>query len=501
MQICISPWPDSVEGWSPTSLRASSVLVTVLLVALALSPALLAGPARAQDETFAPSTVEADPGTLSGAAAELVASDDVKVTISEEDYPASPVTIASMYMPTGTGAGEFDFRFGCAIGVGLSWDCVDEIPVNDGNTSYILSAATSDFANFGYSAWVGPVDMTIAGVSTFMWFRKNQPAAAGFSLQLMDSTGSCVAGVPLETLAFANFTTALATTACDGVTAWTVALIDSTTTAIAKSGISGPGTVTSVARVVEYSDRDYQVVAYANFTQLSGSGWDYRLEWEGASSLSGETLALQVDRGGTWTTIASPFLSSPPDGTGSYTIAAEESDAGAVRFRIVDSSTSDETGESFALDVLRVVATRHSGPGNDPSRALRVTCAFSWPYMAILCGADELLPAGSITTRAWSVNGVVVQATNASDGSGRTLQWTVAEGPWAPLPLNYSVVYTVWLGPAVRIDSRPTYAAWDGTWLWAVYLLVVIIVAIGLLLRVKPPRGPKAEPPKREAKA
>jgi len=237
-------------------------------------------------------------------------------------------------------------------------------------------------------------------------------------------------------------------------------------------------------------DRDYQVAAYFNFTSLPGvGGYDYVLNYEGYEDLAAESASLQILRDGTWTTIAS--LAVGADAAATYTILPEESDDGTVRFRVIDSVTDEETGESVYMDLFTITATPQDFPrGFDP---VTIECSFAWPASRIRCAATERVNEQFIAGRIWVVNGEVV-----AEGAHveRVLDWDTGVWELRPAFVRYDVTYYVVTPAGNRITARDD-ALLDTSWLWALYL-ILLIALLGAAVARHRPAPKKSEPPRKE---
>lgn len=463
-----------------------------LLVCLALLTAALAfvpRPASAAEELVYPTSVVAAPGVLTNGIAAVQTSDDDRASTAEADTTANLNALAWL-KPNGD-VSVNQLAVGCLQAA--SWGCVDDDPVHDGNGTYLVSAV-SRVAYHSLADWPGPSDVTFDSVTRWHWIRGNGTTQQiDTNIRVETPLNACTPSSLSLTQAFANYSATEATVCITGV-AWTATTIDDITILSATAAIRYNVTTTAAGLTVQYDDRDFNVAMYLNFTSLpSPGGYDYVLDYEGYEDLLTETAALQVLRDGGWTTIAT--MAAGADATGTYTVLAEESDTGSVSFRIIDSSTDEETGESVYVDLFRITATPHTivDPGGN---VLQVTCAFAWPDMDLRCRAKENLDPAFVTLRVWFIDGVEVA--RSEDSAFVSLVWDVGEPAYAPFTKTYNVSFrVVTTGGGFLEDS--VFVVADTSWLWAVYALVAFVIVALLFRRVRweKPKG-EGPPPRKE---
>lgn len=467
-----------------------------LLCALLVLVALRIPPASAAEEILLP-TVEAGPGTAAGVPGVLGASDDVRVTGTEADATAN-LDAVSWLRPNGdrTDAGSWvSSPSDCDVGIGgtAEYECLDESPTNDGNTTILFNNALPTPGNqilseHDYPSFT-PTDVTFDFVTVFNWVRQNGTGTFDFSYGIGDSNANCALIPALTSQGFVNVSDT-SVNSCNG-SSWTVALVNSAFSRIrVGDGGAQTGTVTSSGLVVQYDDRDQQLALYLNFTNLpSPGGYDYRLEWEASESLASETASLQVLRDGVWTLLAAVPTS---ESLATYEVQPSEYAGGTARFRIVDDTATEETAESVAVDVFRIVATPRSitDPG---ANALRVDCAVAPALFRneLRCTATEGFNASIVRARTWYVDGRIVET---PDEFGTHLFHDVGPG-FVPTAHTWNVTYEVLLADG-SVLAKSASATLDTSWLWAAYVLVLLLAGVAGALEVQP-RRPRQEPPRR----
>ena len=481
------------------NMKALSVVACALVLMSALPLAFPS--ASAASETVYVSSVEAGPGTISGGTASLASSDDSRVTATEADVTANLNAIAWLKPNGDTDPNNWDQSGDCLpLVMGTSqYECVVDDPVQDGNATYLSAdapLALSAESEWTHGDWPLGTDVTFDSVSVWSWVRANSTTYDVLDILLTeDLTWSIVCLpvlTPTLTQAFANYSRTY-TAACVGGGAWTLSQVNDLSSKIDQSGSAQPGeAVTASGITVQYDDRDYQVAAYFNFTSLPGvGGYDYVLNYEGYEDLAAESASLQILRDGTWTTIAS--LAVGADAAATYTILPEESDDGTVRFRVIDSVTDEETGESVYMDLFTITATPQDFPrGFDP---VTIECSFAWPASRIRCAATERVNEQFIAGRIWEVDGKVIE-----EGPHvlTTFDWFVGVNGFLPQNRVYVVNYTIVTIDGDRFSDTENVVA-DTRILWLVYLLV-ILVPIVIYVKRHPPKKQPSEPPPRSEK-
>lgn len=454
----------------------STIVVSALVLA---SLAVVVRPSSAAF-TFLPATIAAAPGTVSGTVDRLYSSDDVRVTWSEAD-PTNLVATNRWLKPVGDGS-PLEFGEGGASGCApatVEYCYVDDDPVHDGNTSFLFTTGSA-VQSSRHEVTDVPTDITVTGLTVWVVARKNSSANDGFTYGLTTTGGDCTQNDPSLTEAFGNYSSLVL--GCPD--ALTGTIVNS-----ARVKLSTPGctplpcpigqTVTAEGLTISYTDRDYQVAAYVNFTDVQGfSGYD--LDFEGSTSLSGETLELQVLQSGGYVTVVAPFLSAS-ETAGQYNLdPARDVLDQAVSFRIIDSSTNDETGESFQLDAFAIAATSDGG-GSGPGQAgeegfFRVRCEPRLTTVWCSVALDPAPPGIRIRQTRWSTQGNVVVVDGEALKHDATIpQFTFPKG-------NLTVSVSVLLTTGIRVDLERTERV-DHTWIVAILLVVVVVIPLGLLFR------------------
>jgi hypothetical protein len=484
--------------------RSRSPLPIFFAFLLLASALVLAPPARAVT-TFGPTTVQAAPGTVSGGTGPLVASDDVRTTVSEADVTAVSDARAWLTPNTDDAAGWAQVNSDplCPAGV-AHWCRLDESPTNDGNTTVVASGTASGVVDvYQLSNWGDtPFDIANIEVSGFVWARRNQSADPSAVISVAREGGSWCAGTgfPLNQ-AFTNTSTAGELTPCGGpgdLLPWTAEELDLAALRVIKNALTNIATMTATGLVVQYDDSDFQVVAYINFT--GASGYSPVLRYEGSRSLSGsDTLQLQVNRDGpdsnpdVWVTLVGNFLGASETGA-SVTLEPVDIQGGSAQLRVVDTVTDAETGGSFALDQFVIDTQEDEDPnigGGDATVRAKFRCEYVWYFRGFSCvshwPADPVRVPRPPYFRWWleAPDGAMV-----ASADGASVWLSTGWIPWDVSVTRYKVTIQVFRTDTVTgadasfvvadIPIESNNFAWIPT-----YVLIFLIAAVTTQLRLR----------------
>lgn len=473
------------------------VLLTILVVAAIIFMAFVVSfTVRGATETIIPTVREVDPGTFGGAIEDLREADNTRMSALEEDVTASLNQIRWLKPNGDAGPNEWGEggTSGCAPAT-LEYCYVDDDPVHDGNTTILYRSAAEVEGTIQATFTMGDLpitDVSIDSVTEWSVVRKNQSAGVFYTIRISVSGTDCTGFSPVLTQAFANYSAAVADV-CGG-SGWTAAQVNLANTEHLSQCpcIGNPlDTFTATGLTVQYDDRDQQLGAYLNFTNIPcPGGCDYVLRFEGYEDLLSESAFLQVFGDAGWETILT--LATGGDSAFTYPVPAEYADSGSIFFRLIDSVSNEETGETVYLDLFVLDVTVQGNPGIGLS-LVEISCTYSWPSSSIRCSVVERIDPRNIEGRIWTVDGEVVA--QGTPGSMEIAHPTGISG-LAPFKREWNVTFKAVLTTGAAITDSAIVTA-DTRLLWIVYGIVVLIPVAAIIRKIRPTRA-SSEPPKRE---
>lgn len=446
-------------------MRASSAIVACLVLLNALM--LVAPTSRADAHSYYVQSETMNRGTSDNAVGNLQGADGALNVMTETGTLHSP---GAWLKPNGNAApNNFLAKTICSAS---HFTCVNDDPVHDANTTYVVGAAGQVNKHENYTTTDWAISATIINsVTQFTWVRDNVSGGGpglgiDYQLWIEDGTTQCPSssGNTLSGV-FVNLTV-VNPLACSGGS-WTVAKVNALTQQHQKGGnlALDDFTITSVGVVVAYTDTFY-IDAVFNFVGVQGTNTQVNY----VCTTTNAANALVGPGGAVVTCDGTQHAFAVADGTQSL----EFTGASAP-------SVPEATAGAWSFDYL-TITTQTAPPPPPGENPLDLACTASGILrIHVDCIASlQAIIGVMIVSAQWSVDGTDYGVTPGVDES--TPVWHVSYArlefdTWsvARSSRNVSVVATFntpETGSASRIVVLP-----DSTW-------VVVLVFVGIVFVV-----------------
>ena len=403
-------------------------------------------------------------------------------------------TINPMLLPNGQGTLNDWTAVGCAEGA--EWDCVNDGPSHDSDTTYVSATQTLATIVSEYEmqdctgqAWC-VAGQTVSNVVawTFARFVAGVNTDPGILIEVYQG-GTFCHGASLNqalTTSYVNYSSTANT--CS----WTTLNLDTLRTRITTSCSLTPcdqERATAVGATVTITQPNYRGTFQYDFVNVLKAG----------GAQSDLVIRMAVAAGETWSCDVFDWLTNSYDAgiltftstsqtTQTYALEEEHvSGGGAVRFRCVDGNTSgDTTQDTISVDAAFVRTTWDDSPppgGGALGELLTLGCTPTLTEMRCALRLSDEAQGVSIERTSWYMDGEYRASGAAVTNRLHSASWDSFDFPLGA----HSITILIDFSNGQTFDFAGTVAV-DNLWL----LLVIVFSVAGAVVLVALPRGLRA---------